>query len=159
MQTFPSQMLPSSCLSGNVVLVTGGGTGLGKAIAIELARAGATIGIASRNEEHRKRGVGAVKEIGGHAIDVELDLRQPEKIESAFGGVEKSVGPISHLINNAAANFYSPAEDTTIKGWNAVVERVLTGTFFCAQALARRLIAGGAGGSIVNIAATTGIVG
>src|ERR1700722_3821089 len=112
MDTLPSQMLPSSCLAGNVVL--------GNAIAIELARAGATIAIASRNDVHRKRGVEAVKEIGGHAIDVELDLRRPERIESSFDAVEDKVGPISFLINNAAANFYSPAEDTTIKGWNAV---------------------------------------
>jgi NAD(P)-dependent dehydrogenase (short-subunit alcohol dehydrogenase family) len=152
-------MLPDDCLAGHVALVTGGGTGLGKAISVELARAGARLVIASRGETHRQQGVLAVEAAGGEAVGVALDLRQPASVETAFAEAESRMGPVTLLVNNAAANFYSPAEALSLNGWNTVVDRVLTGSFLCCQAFARRRIASGQGGSIVNIAATTGILG
>jgi NAD(P)-dependent dehydrogenase (short-subunit alcohol dehydrogenase family) len=139
-----------------VALVTGGGTGVGKAIAIELARAGAVVSIASRNPEHRAAGVAAVKAVGGKAIDVELDVRSPDQVKAAFEKTQQRAGVVDLLINNAAANFYAPAESITPNGWAAVVDRVLTGGFLCATEYARRLLPTKRGGSVVNIAANTG---
>jgi NAD(P)-dependent dehydrogenase (short-subunit alcohol dehydrogenase family) len=151
---FGTSMLPANTLAGQVALVTGGGTGLGKAIAIELARAGAAIVIASRNEAHRSAGVGAVEAIGGSAIGIALDVRDADAIAAAFDEAETQLGPVSILVNNAAGNFPVPAESLSAGGWRAVVGIILDGTFLCSTEFARRRIAFQAGGAILNIAAT-----
>jgi NAD(P)-dependent dehydrogenase (short-subunit alcohol dehydrogenase family) len=147
-------MLPADTFAGTTVFVTGGGTGLGKAIAVEFGRAGANVAVASRKEEHRNAGVAALESVGTKAIGVELDVRQPESITAAFDAVEQSLGGISILINNAAANFPVRAADLSPNGWRAVEQIVLDGTFFCSQELHRRVTASGRGGSIVNIVST-----
>lgn len=149
-------MLASDALRDVVALVTGGGTGLGKAIAVELARAGAVVVIGSRNAEHRAAGVAAVEAAGGQAVEVELDVRDPRQVTHAFDEAERLAGPVTILVNNAAANFYAAAETITPNGWSTVVDRVLTGGFQCAAEFARRRLAVGDGGSIVNVAANTG---
>src|SRR3954454_125250 len=99
-------MLPAETFAGRVALVTGGGTGLGKAIAVELARAGASIAVASRSPEHRAAGVAAVQAGGGRACDVELDVREPESVGAAYDAAETALAaPVTVLVNNAAANF------------------------------------------------------
>jgi NAD(P)-dependent dehydrogenase (short-subunit alcohol dehydrogenase family) len=147
-------MLPADTLAGQVALITGGGTGLGKAIAVEMARAGAAIAIASRKQDHRDAGVAAVESIGGQAIGVSLDVRDAEAIAAAFDHVTDQLGPVSILVNNAAGNFPVPAEDLSPGGWRAVTSIVLDGTFLCSTEFARRRIAAGEPGSILNIAAT-----
>jgi NAD(P)-dependent dehydrogenase (short-subunit alcohol dehydrogenase family) len=147
-------MLAEGTYDGEVVLVTGGGTGLGKAIAVEFARLGAGIGIASRSATHREAGVAAIEAAGSRAAAVELDVREPESIAAAFDAIEASLGPVTVLINNAAANFPVPAADLSPNGWRAVERIVLDGTFFCSQELHRRAIARNAPASIVNIVAT-----
>jgi NAD(P)-dependent dehydrogenase (short-subunit alcohol dehydrogenase family) len=147
-------MLPADTFAGQTVLVTGGGTGLGKAIAVEFGRAGASVAIASRNEEHRVAGLAALEAVGARATGVEVDVRSPEAIAGGFDSVEQSLGPVSILINNAAANFPVPASDLSPNGWRAVEQIVLDGTFFCSQELHRRLTAAGTDGAIVNIVST-----
>lgn len=147
-------MLPGGTYAGQVALVTGGGTGLGKAIAVEFGRLGAAVAIASRSEEHRAAGVGAVEAAGGKAIGVELDVREPESIAAAFDTIESTLGTVAILVNNAAANFPIAAADLSPNGWRAVERIVLDGTFFCSQQLHRRLLAAGSPGSIVNIVST-----
>jgi NAD(P)-dependent dehydrogenase (short-subunit alcohol dehydrogenase family) len=147
-------MLPADTFAGQTVYVTGGGTGLGKAIALEFARAGARVAVASRNADHRTAGVDAVKAIGGEAFGTELDVRSPESIAKSFHEVEDRLGAISILVNNAAGNFAVPAERMSANAWNAVIGIVLNGTFFCSTELARRLVARGEGGAILNIGAT-----
>ena len=147
-------MLPANTLAGQVALVTGGGTGLGKAIAIEMARAGAAIVIASRNETHRDAGVTAVEEVGGTAIGIGLDVRDADAIAAAFDEATAQLGPVSILVNNAAGNFPVPAENLSAGGWRAVVGIILDGTFLCSTEFARRRIAAEADGAILNIAAT-----
>jgi NAD(P)-dependent dehydrogenase (short-subunit alcohol dehydrogenase family) len=144
-------MLPLGTFDGKVVLVTGGGTGLGRAMALEFARLGATIVIASRSAQHRQQGVAAVRELGGRAIDVELDIRSPDQVKGTFDQIEREAGGVDVLINNAAGNFPVTAEKMTVNGWQAVVDIVLTGSFLCSQEFARRRMAIGASGSIVNI--------
>ncbi len=141
-------------LAGSVAFVTGGGTGLGKAMATELARSGASIAIASRKPEHLAAGVAAIEAVGAKAIAVAVDVRDPEAIAAAFDEVEQRLGTVDILINNAAGNFPQPAEDMSPRGWRAVTDIVLDGTFFCSTEFARRRIALGGGGCILNIAAT-----
>lgn len=148
-------MLPPDAFAGDVVVVTGGGTGLGRAMAVEFARAGAAVAVASRSEEHRSAGVAAIEEVGGAATGVELDVREAEGVAAAFDAVESSLGPVTILINNAAGNFPSPAEDLSPGGWRAVVQIVLDGTFLCSAEFARRRIAAAEPGAVLNIAATT----
>jgi NAD(P)-dependent dehydrogenase (short-subunit alcohol dehydrogenase family) len=137
-----------------VVVVTGGGTGLGKSIAEEFARLGASVGILSRDEHHRAAGAAAVEAAGGTAVEVACDIRQPESIAAAFDAVESAVGPIDALINNAAGNFPVPAEDMSPNAWRTVVDIVLNGTFLCSRDFARRLIPARRDGAIVNVGAS-----
>jgi NAD(P)-dependent dehydrogenase (short-subunit alcohol dehydrogenase family) len=152
-------MLPANTFADQVVLVTGGGTGLGKAIAVEFARAGAAVAVASRSAEHREAGIAAVEATGGTACGVEADVREPDSITAAFDAAETALGPVSVLVNNAAANFPVTAADLSPNGWRAVERIVLDGTFFCSQELHRRLVARGAAGAIVNIATTAALTG
>jgi NAD(P)-dependent dehydrogenase (short-subunit alcohol dehydrogenase family) len=146
--------LPKGTYAGEVVLVTGGGTGLGKAIALEFARLGAAIAIVSRAEEHRAAGVVAVEALGARAFAAAVDVRKPETVTAAFDAVEAELGLPGVLINNAAGNFPVPAEDLSPNGWRAVVDIVLNGTFFCSREFARRHIAAESPGSIVNVGAS-----
>jgi len=147
------RMLPDDTFAGKVVCVTGGGTGLGKAIATEFARCGADIAIVSRDPEHRKAGVEAIEAVGRRALGVALDVRDPDAISACFDVVEKSLGPIAVLVNNAAGNFEVPAERMSPNAWRSVVGIVLNGTFFCSSEFARRRIADKQGGVILNIGA------
>src|SRR3954471_2303419 len=86
-----TRMLPEGTYAGLAVLVTGGGTGLGKAIAVEFGRLGASVAVASRSEDHRAAGVAAVEELGAKACGVELDVREPESIAAAFDLAETAL--------------------------------------------------------------------
>ncbi len=147
-------MLPAGTYDGEVVLVTGGGTGLGRAMATEFARLGASVAIASRNPEHRASGVAAVEAAGGRGFGVEVDVREPEEISRAFDEVEAALGPVTVLVNNAAGNFPVLAEKMSPNAWRSVTQIVLDGTFFMSSEFARRAIAAHRGGVILNIGAT-----
>ena len=152
-------MLAPDTFAGTTVVVTGGGTGLGRAIAVEFARAGAAVGVVSRRPEHRAAGVQAIEAVGGRAAEAEADVRRPEEVAAAFDAVEASLGPVRVLVNNAAANFPVPAEDVSPNGWRAVTQIVLDGTFFCSQELFRRASAAGDPAAICNILATQAFTG
>ncbi len=137
-----------------VVLVTGGGTGLGSAIAKEFARLGASIVLASRKPEHLEAGEAALAELGSPVTTVGCDIRDPEQVAAAFDHAESSLGLPGVLVNNAAANFPVPAEDMSPNAWRTVVDITLNGTFFCAREFARRHLAAGTPGSIVNVGAS-----
>jgi len=145
--------LPAGSYDGQVVLVTGGGTGLGKAIAVEFARLGAALAVASRSAEHRKAGVEACEAVGARAAGVECDIRQPEAVSACFDAVESQLGLPDVLVNNAAGNFPVPAEDMSPNAWRTVVDIVLNGTFYCSREFARRHIAAERPGSIIDIGA------
>jgi NAD(P)-dependent dehydrogenase (short-subunit alcohol dehydrogenase family) len=147
-------MLPLGTFDDQVVLVTGGGTGLGKAIGVEFARLGATVVVASRKPEHRDAGVKAMQDAGGHGYGIELDVRDPDAIASAFDNVESVCGPVSVLVNNAAGNFPALAEKMSPNAWRAVTQIVLDGTWFCSTEFGRRAIGAARGGAILNLGAT-----
>ena len=144
-------MLRDGTYDGKVVVITGGGTGLGKAMAIEFGRLGATVAILSRGEHHIASGVAAITEAGGRAIGVPLDIRDSERVRQAFEEVEAQCGSPDVLINNASGTFTVPAEDMSPNAWRSVVQIVLDGTFFCSREFARRRMQADRGGAILNI--------
>jgi NAD(P)-dependent dehydrogenase (short-subunit alcohol dehydrogenase family) len=146
--------LPPGTFDGVSVLVTGGGTGLGKAIAAEFARLGASIVIASRKEEHLAAGRKAMEELGAPVEVLPCDIRQPDEITAAFDAAEDAFGLPGVLVNNAAANFPVPAEDMSPNAWRTVVDITLNGSFYCAREFARRHLAAGTPGSIINVGAS-----
>jgi NAD(P)-dependent dehydrogenase (short-subunit alcohol dehydrogenase family) len=150
--------LPPGTYDGKVVLVTGGGTGLGKAIATEFARLGASVAIASRKAEHLEAGVAALEAVahdsGGKVFATTCDIREPDSIASAFDAIEAELGLPDVLINNAAANFPVPAEDMSPNAWRTVVDITLNGTFFCTREFGRRHISARTPGSIIDIGAS-----
>jgi len=146
--------LPAHTFAGTCVVVTGGGTGLGKAIASEFARLGADIVVASRKPEHLEAGRAAMQSLGARVPTVECDIRDAQQIAGAFDQATEAFGLPGVLINNAAANFPVPAEDMSPNAWRTVVDITLTGTFFCAREFARRHLAAGTPGSIVNVGAS-----
>lgn len=139
---------------GTAVFVTGAGTGLGKAIASEFARLGASIVIASRKPEHLVAGEESIGSLGAKVLTVACDIRDPESIAAAFDAAEAELGRPRVLINNAAANFPVPAEDMSPNAWRTVVDITLNGTFFCSREFGRRHIEAGTPASIVNIGAS-----
>ena len=146
--------LPPGSFEGHVALVTGGGTGLGKAMALEFGRLGAAVAVMSRKQEHLEAGVHALEKLGARAIAVQADIRQPDQIAAGFDRIESELGLPDTLVNNAAGNFPVPAEDMSPNAWRTVVDIVLNGTFHCAREFARRHIAVGAPGSVINIGAS-----
>ena len=146
--------LPPGTYADDVVIVTGGGTGLGRAIAVELARLGATVAIWSRSGEHREAGVAAVEVAGGLGLSHPVDIRDPDQISVALDVLEAEVGLPRVLVNNAAANFPVPAEDMSPNAWRTVVEITLDGTFYVTREFARRHIAAGTPASIVDLGAS-----
>jgi NAD(P)-dependent dehydrogenase (short-subunit alcohol dehydrogenase family) len=149
-----SSALPPGTFDGQAVLVTGGGTGLGRAIAAEFARLGAAIIIASRKPDHLDAGRAAMEELGAPVLAVACDIREPDQIAAAFDAATEAFGLPSVLVNNAAANFPVPAEDMSPNAWRTVVDITLNGTFFCSRELARRHLAAGTPASIVNVGAS-----
>ncbi len=144
--------LPAGTFAGQTVLVTGGGTGLGKAIATEFARLGANLVIASRKAEHLAAAQDALG--GGGLLTVACDIRDPDQIAAAFDAADARFGLPDVLINNAAANFPVTAEEMSPNAWRTVVDITLNGTFFCAREFGRRHLLAGTPGSIVNVGAS-----
>ncbi|MFF0551667.1 SDR family oxidoreductase [Streptomyces sp. NPDC004311] len=148
--------LPPGTYAGQVVLVTGGGTGLGKAVATEFARLGADLVIAGRRPGPlgtAREELAAVPGAGRVAAAV-CDIRDPERVAEVFDAAEAALGRPDVLVNNAAANFPSPAEDLSPGAWRAVVDITLTGTWFMTREFGRRHLAAGTPGSIVNVGAS-----
>lgn len=139
-------------LSGRVAFVTGGGTGLGRAMATELSRRGANVAVVGRRREPLDE---TVAMLDGPGFATQCDVREPDAVAAAFDAAEDLLGPVTTLVNNAAGNFLIQAEDLSPNGWRAVLGIVLDGTFYCSRELGRRVIArGGDNAQIVNIVAT-----
>ena len=146
--------LPAGTFADTVVMVTGGGTGLGKAIATEFARLGASVVLASRSADHLEAGRAAISGAGGRVLCVSCDIRDHEQVAAAFSAAEAGFGPVGVLVNNAAANFPAPAEDLSPNAWRTVVDITLNGTFLCSREFGRRHLEAGTPGSIINVGAS-----
>jgi NAD(P)-dependent dehydrogenase (short-subunit alcohol dehydrogenase family) len=145
-------VLPEGALRDRVALVTGGGSGLGRAIALELGRLGARVAVVGRRREPLD---GTVGSLAGEGFAAQADVRDPDAVAAAFDAAEEALGPVTTLVNNAAGNFLVQAEDLSPNGWRAVVGIVLDGTFHCSRELGRRVSErGGDNAQIVNMVAT-----
>jgi NAD(P)-dependent dehydrogenase (short-subunit alcohol dehydrogenase family) len=146
-------MFEPHLLKGQVAVITGGGTGIGLAIATRLGSLGARIAIASRDSANLEKGTAALREAGVDALAIQLDVRKPEQVDEMVERTVKHFGSLDILVNNAAGNFICRAEELSPNGWNAVIGIVLNGTFYCSRAVGRYMIARQRGGSIVSILA------
>jgi NAD(P)-dependent dehydrogenase (short-subunit alcohol dehydrogenase family) len=146
--------LAPGTFDGVAVVVTGGGTGLGKAIAAEFARLGASIVVMSRKPEHLDAARDAIGGLGAPVLAVTCDIRDAESISAAFDAAFDAFGLPGVLVNNAAANFPVPAEDMSPNAWRTVVDITLNGTFYCAREFGRRHLEAGTPGSIINVGAS-----
>jgi len=146
-------MFVPGLLNDRVAIVTGGGTGLGLAIARRLGTLGARIAIASRSQEHLDAGRAALARDGIDALALQLDVRDPAKVDEVVDAAVRHFGGVDILVNNAAGNFICRAEDLSPNGWKAVVDIVLNGSFYCSRAVGRHLLASKRSGSIVSILA------
>ncbi len=146
-------MLPDKTLDGRVAIITGGGTGIGLAIAREYARLGARLVLASRSLEHLEPAAQELRDQGAEVLAVPTDVRVPDQVERLMGETLKQFGALDILVNNAAGNFICPAEKLSPNGWNAVINIVLNGTFYCSRAAGLKMIEMQCGGNILNIVA------
>jgi len=142
-----------SLLKGKVAVVTGGGTGIGLGVARRLGELGARIAVGSRNSENLERGTAELRHAGLDPLAVQIDVRNTEQVEEMVHRVVRHFGHIDILINNAAGNFICRAEDLSPNGWNAVIDIVLNGSFYCSREVGRHMIVRGGGGAIVSILA------
>lgn len=146
-------MFSECSLKGKVAIITGGGTGIGLAIAKRFGSLGATLVIGSRNARNLERGDAELRHAGFDSLAVQIDVRKTEQVDEMVHRVLHHYGRIDVLINNAAGNFISRAEDLSPNGWDAVIGIVLNGSFYCSRAVGRHMIERGKGGSIVSVLA------
>jgi NAD(P)-dependent dehydrogenase (short-subunit alcohol dehydrogenase family) len=141
-------------LAGKTTLITGGGTGLGRSMALRLAGLGARVAVVGRRPEPLQEVVGRIRSAGGQAAATPCDVRDPAAVEAALDRVEEELGPVNQLINNAAGNFLCASEDLSPNAFDAVVRIVLYGSVHCTLAVGRRLIQRKQKGDILSIATT-----
>jgi NAD(P)-dependent dehydrogenase (short-subunit alcohol dehydrogenase family) len=147
-------MYEDGLLQDKVFVITGGGSGLGKSMALRLAELGAKLVLTSRRQEVIDAAAAEVVERGSEALAVTCDVRDYASVEAVVAAGVERFGRVDGLINNAAGNFLCPSEDLSPNGFNAVVGIVLNGTFHATLAVGRQLIAQGGGGSILSITTT-----
>ncbi|MCX6021436.1 MAG: SDR family oxidoreductase, partial [Chloroflexi bacterium] len=138
-------------LKDRVAIITGGGTGIGRGIALELAKAGAKIVIASRRLEHLEPTAEEIRALGHPCLVQQIDVRDRESIETMVERTVAEYGDIDIMINNAAGNFLIAAEDLSPNGWRSVIGIDLDGAFNCSQIVGRHWINTKRGGAIINI--------
>jgi NAD(P)-dependent dehydrogenase (short-subunit alcohol dehydrogenase family) len=145
-------------LTGQAAIVTGTSRGLGQYLARALALAGADLVITSRKRESLREFESEIKALGRRVVSLDLDVRDEESIGRMAADAEAAFGQIHILVNNAGMNIRKPALEVTWSDWNQILDTNLRGTFFVAQAVARRMIAKGYG-RIVNIGSVTSVFG
>ena len=147
-------MFQSDLLKGRAIFLTGGGSGLGRSMAIAFAGLGARLFLVGRREEPLKETCAEIHRQGGAAAFTTCDVREYQAVEAAFAAAEAQFGEIDSLVNNAAGNFMARTEKLSPNAFHAVVGIVLYGTFNCTQAFAKRRIPRKLGGNILNITTT-----
>ena len=146
-------MFDAKLLKGKNIIVTGGGTGLGKSMATRFAELGANLVITSRREGVISEAAKELQKSGGKVVAIPCDVRDPEKVEAMVEQTVKELGSVDILLNNAAGNFISPTENLSPNAFKTVIDIVLNGTFHCTQA-AGKVMRKNKSGIILNIVTT-----
>ena len=146
-------MFDAKLLKGKNIIVTGGGTGLGKSMATRFAELGANLVITSRREGVISQAAKELQKSGGKVVAIPCDVRDPEKVEAMVEQTVKELGSVDILLNNAAGNFISPTENLSPNAFKTVIDIVLNGTFHCTQA-AGKVMRKNKSGIILNIVTT-----
>ena len=138
-------------LSGRVALVTGGGTGLGRQMAVALAEAGADVIVCSRSVERCEETASAITALGSRSHALRCDVRSEDAVASTVDRMLEDFGQIDILVNNAGTVWVDWPEQTPLAGWQKVIDVNLTGAFLCCRAVGPHMIANGRG-KVINIA-------
>lgn len=142
-------------MKDKTVIVTGSSSGMGKYMAEKFAVEGANVVLTGRNEDRLQATKEELdKSSTGEIFTVSMDVRKPEDVERMVEKTVEKFGSIDHLVNNAAGNFITAAEDLSVNGWNSVIDIVLNGTFYCSREVGKYWIDTGIKGSVINMVAT-----
>lgn len=146
-------------LTNQVAFVTGGGSGIGRRLAVGFAEAGADVGVFDLNPHSAEETVDMIRALDRKAVATSGDVRDPEGVANAVASTVESLGPLTVALNNAGIDRQDKAEDMTLDAWKQVIDVNLTGVFLCAQAEARHMLDNTVpGGSIINIASMSGTI-
>jgi NAD(P)-dependent dehydrogenase (short-subunit alcohol dehydrogenase family) len=145
-------------LHGRVAIVTGTSRGLGQELARALAGAGADLVLTSRTRDSLSAFEAEIQALGRRSVALELDVRSQQSIERMVSAAEDAFGHLDVLVNNAGCNIRKPALDVTWDDWNTILDTNLRGSFFVAQAVARRMVPRRYG-RIINIGSVTSVAG
>jgi NAD(P)-dependent dehydrogenase (short-subunit alcohol dehydrogenase family) len=146
-------------IEGKTAIVTGGGVGIGKSIALEFARAGADVAVCSRKLENCEAVAKEVRNLGRRSFAMAVDVRQEDQVKAIVDRAVAEFGRLDVMVNNAGASFRAKVEDISINGWNTVVQINLNGVFLGSKHAGKQMMAQPGGGVIINIASTAGVYG
>ena len=147
-------MFQRDLLKGRAIFLTGGGTGLGRSMALRFSELGARMFLVGRRQEPLRETCEEIRKLGGTAAYTSCDVRDYSAVEAAATQAEQQFGGIDALVNNAAGNFIARTEKLSPNAFSAVVGIVLNGSFHCTQAIAKRWITQKRGGNILNMVTT-----
>jgi len=146
-----TKTLADGSLAGKNVWITGGGTGLGRAMALRFAELGARVGLSGRRVEPLAETRDTIVAAGGTAAIAPCDVRRSKQVDEAHATLSEALGPLDSLVNNAAGNFLCPAEELSDGGFTVIVDIVLKGTFYCTRKCGQDWIGSKRSGSVLNI--------
>ncbi len=147
-------MFVSDLLKDKVVVITGGGTGLGRSLGERFLELGAKLAITSRKEEVLQEAAAQMAQNGGEVFYTPCDVRDPEQVAQMVEAIWQHYGKIDVFVNNAAGNFISPTERLSTRAIDSVLNIVLHGTFYCTMEVGKRWIEAGVPGTFLNIVTT-----
>ena len=142
---------------GKIAVVTGGGSGIGRAVCLAFAREGANIGVADVNREAAEGTVYEVKKLNRDAVALQVDVADPKSTQAMVAQVTAAFGGLDILVNSAGVREIVPFLLLPFAEWQRILSVNLTGTFLCSQAVAQYLVTRGKGGKIVNLASVAGL--
>lgn len=145
-------------IAGKTAIVTGGGVGIGKSIALEFARAGADVAVCSRKLENCEAVAKAVRDLGRRSFAMAVDVRNEDNVKAIVERAVSEFGRLDIMVNNAGASFRAKFENISLNGWNTVVGINLNGVFLGCKHAGQQMMAQGQG-VIINIASTAGVYG
>jgi NAD(P)-dependent dehydrogenase (short-subunit alcohol dehydrogenase family) len=153
--TYDAPMLRAGALQGKTILVTGGGSGLGKSMSRYFLELGARVAIASRSDERLEAAAKELREAtGGEVLAIPCDVRDYEQVAQTMATVSERLGTLDVLVNNAAGNFICPTERLSHRAFDSVVDIVLRGSYNCALAAGKLMIERGTRGCMLSIVTT-----